>query len=103
MNCFNLLVAKQTVPSNYCVLTEFPGVNPKVALVTCQEVYGDALGVPHDFHMCREFTVLGRVSPSDESSLVGFLLKKEAYNYKMCWASMKGWFPRDLWAKMNQT
>jgi hypothetical protein len=37
------------------------------------------------------------------SSLAGFLSKTEAYNYEMCRASMEGWFPRDLWAEMNQT
>jgi hypothetical protein len=46
---------------------------------------------------------LGWVPPSDESSLVGFLSKKEAYNYEMCRASMEGWFPPDLWAEINQT
>lgn len=91
------------LPRDYRVLKQFPGVGPKVALVTCQEVYGNAQGVPHDIHMCREFTALGWVPPSDESSLVGFLSKKEAYNYEMCRASMEGWFPRDLWAEMNQT
>ncbi len=91
------------LPRDYRVLTQFPGVGPKVALVTCQEVYGNAQGVPHDIHMCREFTALGWVPPSDELSLVGFLSKKEAYNYEMCRASIEGWFPRVLWAEMNQT
>jgi endonuclease III len=91
------------LPRDYCVLTQFPGVGPKVALVTCQEVYGNGQGVPHDIHMCREFTALGWVPPSDESSLVGFLSKKEAYNYEMCRTSIEGWFPRDLWVEMNQT
>jgi endonuclease III len=84
------------LPRDYRVLTQFPGVGPKVALVTCQEVYGNAQGVLHDIHMCQELTALGWVPPSDESSLVDFLSKKEAYNYKMCRASMEGWFPRDL-------
>jgi hypothetical protein len=53
--------------------------------------------------MCQEFTALGWVPPSNESSLAGFLSKKEAYNYEMCRASMEGWFPRDLCAEMNQT
>jgi endonuclease III len=78
------------LPRDYRVLTQFPGVGPKVALVTCQEVYGDAQGVPHDIHMCREFTALGWVPPTDESSLAGFLSKKEAYSYEMCRASMEG-------------
>jgi endonuclease III len=30
------------LPRDYPVLTQFPGVGPKVALVTCQEVYGNA-------------------------------------------------------------
>jgi endonuclease III len=88
-------------PRNYQALTQFPGVAPKVALGTCQEVYGNAQGVPHDIHM---FTALGWVPPTDESFLVSFLSKKEAYNYEMCRASMEGWFPGDLWAGMkNQT
>jgi endonuclease III len=92
------------LPRNYRVLTQLPGVGPKVALVTCQEVYDNAQGVPHDIHMCPVFTALGWVPPTDESSLASFLSKKEAYNYKMCRASMEqGWFPTDLWAETNQT
>jgi endonuclease III len=91
------------LPRNYRDLTEFPGVGPKVALVACQEVYGNAQGVPHDIHMCCEFTALGWVPPTDESSLGGFLPRKETYNYEMCRANMERWFPRDLWAGMNQT
>jgi hypothetical protein len=53
--------------------------------------------------MSREFTALGWVPPTDKSSLVRFLSKKETYNYEMCWASMEGCFPLDLWAGMNQT
>jgi endonuclease III len=40
------------LPRDYRVLTQFPGVGPKMAIVTCQEVYGNAQGVPHDIHMC---------------------------------------------------
>jgi endonuclease III len=76
------------LPRNYPGLTQFPGVGLKVALVTCQEVYGNAQGVPHDIHMCCEFIALGWVPPTDESSLVGFLSKKEACNYEMCRASI---------------
>jgi endonuclease III len=80
------------LPRDYRDLTQFPGVGPKVALVTCQEVYGNAQGVPHDIHMCQEFIALGWVPRSDESSLVGFLFKKEAYNYERSPASMKAGF-----------
>jgi endonuclease III len=64
------------LPRNYRDLTEFPGVGPKVALVTGQEVYGNAQGVPDDIHMCRAFTALGWNPPTDESSLVGLSLQK---------------------------
>jgi hypothetical protein len=41
------------LPRNYQDLTQFPGIGPKVALlVACQEVYGNAQGVPHDISTC---------------------------------------------------
>jgi hypothetical protein len=52
--------------------------------------------------MSHEFIALGWIPPSNESSLVCFL-KKEAYNYKLCLASMEGWFSHGLWEEMNQT
>jgi hypothetical protein len=47
---------------------------------------------PMAYTCVENCAALGWVPPSDESSLVGFLSKKEAYNYKMCPASMKAGF-----------
>jgi hypothetical protein len=52
--------------------------------------------LPLDIHMCCQLTALGWVPPIDKSSLVSFLSKKEAYDYKMCLSSMEGCVPKNL-------
>jgi endonuclease III len=51
--------AWQGMPRDYRLLLGFPGVGPKVALVTIDECFKDAQGVPCDIHMVRIFKTLG--------------------------------------------
>jgi len=50
--------AWQGMPRDYCLLLQFPGVGLKVALVTIDECFKMAQGVPCDVHMVRIFKAL---------------------------------------------
>ena len=93
------------------LITKCKGVGFKVALVTTQEAFGFAQGIPCDVHMCRMFTLLGWVPPfgaRKETSLADRLANKakkdqENHKYEAVRAAMEGWFPYKYWAELNQT
>ena len=122
MSADYILEAAQTIqqlrlrgidPRDHRLITQCKGVGYKVALVTTQEAFGFAQGIPCDVHMCRMFTLLGWV-PSfgtrkeTSTSLAERLANKgkkdkESYNYEAVRAAIEGWFPYEYWAELNQT
>ena len=96
-------------PRDYRIITQCKGVGSKVALVTCQEAFGFAQGIPCDVHMCRIFTLLGWV-PSFQGKKEGLLAdrlsnktKNENHKYEAVRAVIEGWFPYRYWSELNQT
>jgi endonuclease III len=90
-----------SMPRDYRRLLAFPGVGPKVALVTIYECFKDGQGAPCDIHMVRIFKALGwmptTISVSD--SWVG----KETSQHEFARAAIEGWFPKLFWSQLNQT
>jgi endonuclease III len=93
--------AWQGMPRDYRRLLPFPGVGPKVALVTIDECFKHAQGVPCDIHMVRIFRTLGwmptNISVSDSWAA------KETSQHEFARAAIEGWFPNQFWSQLNKT
>jgi endonuclease III len=90
-----------SMPRDYRLLLQLPGVGPKVALVTIFECFNNNQGVPCDIHMIRIFTVLGWL-PTASISLCDSWAGKEM-THEFARAAIEGWFPKHFWGELNQT
>jgi endonuclease III len=93
--------AWQGMPRDYRRLLAFPGVGPKVALVTIDECFKHAQGVPCDIHMVRIFKTLGWMPTT--FSLSDSWGGKETSQHEFARAAIEGWFPKLFWSQLNQT
>jgi endonuclease III len=91
----------QGMPRDYRRLLAFPGVGPKVALVTIDECFKNAQGVPCDIHMVRIFKTLGWMPTT--ISLSDSWGAKQSSEHEFARAAIEGWFPKSFWGQLNQT
>ena len=76
------------VPNQFHELIQFPGVGPKVALVTLEYAFGLIRGIPMDVHMMRIFKRLEWISSS---------------NREHARLQIQAWLPHSFWSDMNIT
>jgi endonuclease III len=86
----------QGMPRDYLCLLAFPGVGPKVALVTIDECFKNAR------HMISTWYKSLRPSAST-ISLSDSWGAKQSSKHEFAQAAIEGWFPKSFWGQLNQT
>jgi endonuclease III len=65
------------MPRDYCKLSNFLGVGPKIFLVCIAVCYGNKQGAPCNVHMVQIFEALGWVSVEQYVEVSSVKMKKE--------------------------